>query len=228
MAEQDMVRYSDRAEAGALLAAGAEGHLGRVDLVVGAARGGVVVAAPVAATLAVPLDVRVVRKLGAPGQPERAIGAVTPEGAVRWLEGEPLLPEPAMRTVLLDACAREAREREALYRSEVPRLSVSGLRVLLVDDGVATGATVMALVEGLRREGAAAVLLTLPVAPPETAALLEPSVEGMWIPHQPQGLWAVGMAYENFRTVTDLEVLACLREARSRQEGPSSRPPEAA
>lgn len=214
--------YASREDAGRRLAGTAGARLGAVDMVVGAARGGVLVACPVAKALGVPVDVRVVRKVGAPGQPERALGAVLPDGTAHWLEGAWPMPMEAARLVLADALAREAREREALYRTVAARLPVRGRRVLLIDDGAATGATLLALVASLRSEGAAAVLLALPVAPPETVALLEARFEDIWVPEQPRELWAVGMAYAAFPEVTDVEVMNLLGEARSSGHAPEA------
>ncbi|MEB3204753.1 MAG: phosphoribosyltransferase family protein [Candidatus Sericytochromatia bacterium] len=220
--ERSEACYASREEAGHRLAATVGSRLGAVDLVVGAARGGMLVAWPVAKALGVPLDVRVVRKIGAPGQPERALGAVLPDGAAYWLEGVSPLPQASARPALADAFARQAREREALYRTVRPRLAVKGRRVLLVDDGAATGATLLALIASLRGEGAATVLLTLPVAPPETVSLLEAHVEELWVPEQPRDLWAVGMAYAAFPEVSDIEVLNLLREAQTSGHAPEA------
>lgn len=221
--------YSNREDAGQRLARAVAGRFGVLDLVVGVARGGVLVARPVAAALGLPLDVRIVRKFGAPGQPERALGAVLPDGTVRWLEEAGPLPPEETRSVLADALAREAREREALYRTVLQRIPAAGKRILLIDDGAATGASLIALIECLRKEGAAAVMVALPVAPPETVSVLEAHADALWVAEQPGWLWAVGMAYADFPEVTDVEVLAVLGQALA--EGPakpSGRPPEAA
>src|SRR5690349_16737846 len=171
-------RFADRRDAGRQLAA-ALGHLRpERPVVLGLPRGGVVVAAEVAAALGAPLDVVIVRKLGAPEQPEYAIGAIGEEGVV--LVDDAVVDALGLRGQLPALIERERHElerRTARYRAERPRAAFRGRPVLLVDDGIATGSTARAAAEVTRLRGAGRIVLAVPVGPPDVAERFEGVVD---------------------------------------------------
>lgn len=178
-------------------------------VVLGVPRGGVVVAAEVARALGLPLDVVVVRKLGAPGNPEYAVGAVDEDGRV--VGGTSSLVSEAY----LEEAAREGREeigrRLRLYRQGRGPLEVAGREVVLVDDGIATGMTLHAALDSLKRRGAKRVVVATPVAAPEAAARLGLPPDDFVALLVPPGFGAVGQFYREFDQTTDAEVVELLR-----------------
>jgi putative phosphoribosyl transferase len=213
--------FADRAQAGAALAGRLAAYAGRPEVVVLALpRGGVPVAAPLATALGAPLDVLVVRKLGLPGQPELAMGALAGiGGAVDVVLNQRVLDAarvPAADLAEVRATELAAlRRREAAFRRELPALPVDGRTVVLVDDGAATGATVRAAVAALRRHRPGRVVVALPVCPPDTAAALAREVDELVCVRVPATFHAVGLAYADFDPPADAEVLALLRAARA-------------
>ena len=205
--------FRDRADAGRQLAEKLT-HLRGQDLVVlGLPRGGIPVAAEVAASLAAPLDVIVVRKLGVPFQPELAMGAVG-EGGVLVRNRDVL----ALSGVGPDALAAvEARERAELdrrvtrFRGDRPRIPLVGRTAVVVDDGIATGATARAACAVARAEGAGRVVLAVPVCSPRAARELGTEVDELVVLQTPVGFSGVGQAFADFRPVPDDEVQAVLR-----------------
>lgn len=210
------VRFRDRRDAGRRLAALLERYRDELPVVVGIPRGGVPVAAEVARVLRAPLDVTVACKLGAPRNPEYAIGALA-EGGVR------VLSEEAVHAVglsgrQLDELAARA-EKELLRRLEYyccgrARVSLTGRAAILVDDGLATGRSARAAVQSLRRRGAARVILAVPIGAPEPARTLRCCADEVVCVHEPDDLWAVGCWYEDFRPTDDEEVVAALERSR--------------
>jgi putative phosphoribosyl transferase len=208
------VRFADRHDAGRRLAA-LLGDFRRQDpVVVGIPRGGVPVAAEVARALEAPLDLVVVRKVGAPENPEYAIGALA-EGDVSVIDDE------AVRALRLGAAEldevvgraqRELAERLARYQGKRPRLAVAGRTVLLVDDGLATGCSAQAAARSLRERGATRIILAVPVAAPEPARKLRKWVDDVVCVEMPADLWAIGLWYEDFSPTSDEEVTALLNE----------------
>jgi predicted phosphoribosyltransferase len=177
----------------------------------------VVVAARVAARLGAPLDVVVPRKVGAPGNPELAVGAVA--------DGVSAIDEPAIRRLGLDMAAVRAEvarqtvevaRRTAAYRQGLPPLELAGRTAVLVDDGVATGWTCAAAASFTRRGGAARVVVAVPVGPPGLAERLAPVVDEVVVLLTPDPYLNVGQVYERFPQVADEEVLGCLQEGRAR------------
>jgi putative phosphoribosyl transferase len=207
-------RYRDRREAGAALAARLGGYAGRRDvLVLGLARGGVPVAAEVAGRLSVPLDVLVVRKLGVPWAPEVAFGAVGPGGVMvgnddiaRRLRDDEIA---AVRAAEQDELDRQQRE----YRAHRPPLDLAGRVATLVDDGIATGATLRAAVLVCRRLGAARVVAAVPVAARDAAEAVAAVADELVCPLTPRSFEAVGAYYRDFRQVADGEVRGLLAAA---------------
>jgi len=180
--------------------------------VVALPRGGVVVAAEVAHVLDAPLDILVVRKLGCPWQPELGMGAIA-EGDITVLN-EGVIELTGMDDDVIDAVIRrerrELRRRVERYRGDRAALSVEGRTVILVDDGIATGFTVRAAVEVLRRRGAAQVILAVPVAPFEAIESLRHVADEVVTVLTPVSLMAIGEFYEEFSQTSDEEVVALL------------------
>ncbi len=202
--------FRDRHDAGRQLAAALERYRGAPDVVVlGVPRGGVVVAAEVARLLEQPLDVVVTRKLGAPGNPEYAVGAVDADGHVfaGILAG---VPEGYLARAAAAEQAEIAR-RVAAYRAGRPALDVAGKTAVLVDDGIATGLTLRAAVHYLKRQGAARVVVAAPVAAPDSAARLRSEADEVVVLDEPWGFSAVGQFYERFDQTSDAEVEALLQ-----------------
>lgn len=200
--------FRDRQEAGRLLS-DALAHRGLAGAIcVGLARGGLVPAVEVAARLALPLDVLAVRKVGYPGHPDYAIGAVTPGGGLvlRDTEG---IPWPLVEAAV--AAARESAEAlDRRLHGDEPALTPAGKIVVLVDDGLATGATMLAAVRWARVARAPRVVVAAPVGPPEAVAALEAEADEVVCPRQPPAFLAVGVWYEDFAQVTDEDVSALL------------------
>lgn len=180
-------------------------------------RGGVPVAAQVAAALHAPLDVLVVRKLGMPGQPELAFGAVASgpdEDKPVQVHNELVLARGGADPDDLNAVVRrevaELRRREFAYRGDRPAVDVRGLTVVVVDDGLATGASARAALQAVRARGPSAVILAVPVAPRSTLALLADVADEVVCAAAPRRFVAVGRHYADFHQVTDAEVHAVL------------------
>jgi predicted phosphoribosyltransferase len=207
-------RFRDRREAGEQLAWQIAALRLTRPVVMGIPRGGVVVAAPIAQTLRCPLGVVVARKLGAPTQPELAMGAVTADGS-RWLN-EDLIAALGVTTADLEAeCeaqVAEARRRvEAFGRIGSPVLA--GAAAIVVDDGLATGATARAALREVRGRGAARVVLAVPVAPPETAEAMTSEADDVVCLVRAADFVATGQFYEDFGAVNDDVVRELLEEA---------------
>jgi predicted phosphoribosyltransferase len=207
--------FADRDEAGRRLAEALTGLAGEDVVVLGLPRGGVPVAAAVAEALRAPLDVIVVRKLGAPSQPELAMGAIGEHG-VRVLN-ESIVQSLAVPPAVLDRVESEQRAELELrvrrFRSGRPGLALSGRTAVIVDDGIATGATARAACLVARELGAARVLLAVPVASPRALDVLERVADQVVCLEAPAWFAAVGQAYDDFSQVTDDEVVALLTRA---------------
>jgi predicted phosphoribosyltransferase len=205
--------FRDRADAGRILAAEL-GHLaGRADvLVLALPRGGVPVAYEVAAALGAPLDVLVVRKLGTPGQPELAMGAVA-GGGVQVLNKSVIDRLAIGADAIAEVSAVESAElarREEAYRPGRPPLDVAGRVVVVVDDGLATGSTMRAAVAALRAMAPARVLVAVPVGAASTCAELAGEADEVVCARTPASFAAVGQWYEDFSETTDDDIRALL------------------
>jgi predicted phosphoribosyltransferase len=207
----------DRTEAGRLLAERLSDYAGRPDVIVLALpRGGLPVGFEVARRLGAPLDVFVVRKLGVPGHEELAMGAIA--------SGDVVVVHPDLVNALgiaqeeIDAVIasqrRELARREAAYRDGEPPPSITGRTVILVDDGIATGATMQAGIAALRKLDPARIVVGVPVAPPETCDELAAHVDELVCLETPEPFRAVSLWYDHFDQVSDEEVRALLRAAR--------------
>ncbi|MDB6151830.1 MAG: putative phosphoribosyl transferase [Chthoniobacteraceae bacterium] len=210
--------FQDRTEAGQLLAARLSEYADRHDvLVLGLPRGGVPVAFEVAKRLHAPLDVFVVRKLGLPAQKELAMGAIA-SGNVRVLNESVCSYVPER---LIDAVtAREKKElerRERAYRGHEKRPAIEGKIVLLIDDGIATGATMLAAVQAVRLQHPARIVVAVPTAPPSTCQRLSSEAEEVVALMMPEPFHAVGQWYLEFSQTSDTEVTNLLAKAAALQ-----------
>lgn len=205
--------FQDRRDAGRQLGRRMAPSAGRDVVVLGLPRGGVPVAAEVARALGAPLDVVLVRKLGLPQRPELAMGAVGEDGVV-VLNEDVLEAARVDEATLADVERRERAElerRAQQVRGDRPRLPLEGRTAVVVDDGIATGATARAACAVVRAHGAARVVLAVPVGSPRALADIAPTVEEVVVLESPQRSTAVGQAYADFRPTDEEEVLALLR-----------------
>ena len=211
--------FSNRTEAGRLLAEKLVRYAGRTDVIVlGLPRGGVPVAYEVAKRLGVPLDVFIVRKLGVPGFEELAVGAIA-SGGVRVLNEDVLRALPNADETIESITTRETTElerREQSYRDGRPAPELRDRVIILVDDGLATGATMRAAVKALRHRGAAKIVVAVPVGPPDTCRELEERADETICLSTPEFFQAVGQYYEDFSQTSDEDVREWL--ARAAQE----------
>ncbi len=219
------MRFANRAEAGRLLAERLRSFAGRDDvLVLALPRGGVPVGHEVAEVLHASLDVFVVRKLGLPGQPELAMGAIA-SGGVRVLNRE-VLDYARVPRETVDAVARqelrELERRERDYRGAAAPPPIDGRTIILVDDGLATGSTMRAAAAAVRQRHPAAVIVAVPVAPVETCEALraDPAIDEVVCAVTPSSFSAVGLWYEDFTQTTDEQVRDLLERARERTRTP--------
>jgi putative phosphoribosyl transferase len=212
--------FSDREQAGELLAERVA-ELSLPDpLVLALPRGGVPVAVPVARRLGAPLDLALVRKIGAPGSPELAAGAIMVGAGVEEIvyNDEVLAMAGLRREELSDAVAQrraELDERRRRYLGGRDPEPVAGRSVIVVDDGIATGATMRAALQGLRRQQPGRLVLAVPVAPPDTLARLRSLVDDLVCLDAPTPFWAVGQHYRDFAQVSDDDVVSALEAARA-------------
>jgi putative phosphoribosyl transferase len=206
--------FADRSDAGRRLALQLARLKGEQPVVLALPRGGVPVAAEVARSLEAPLDLVLVRKVGVPFQPELAAGAVVdgPEPITVWneeiLRVIGLTPEALADVV--EAELAEIQQRRARYLADRPRPPIAGRTAIVVDDGIATGATVKAALRAVRRAGPRRVVLAVPVAPPEAIADLERVADEVVCLETPPDLIAIGIHYRDFSQVRDEEVVALL------------------
>lgn len=205
--------FRDRYEAGRILATRLHEYAVQENTIVAAIpRGGVVVGAEIASELHLPLAVFLIRKLGVPGQEELAMGAIT-SGGMRLINRRVVealkLPEPVIEA----AVQRERRElerRERLYNRGGEKPEFKGKAVIVADDGIATGASIRLAIDALRKQGAATIILAVPVAPPETVAELRQVADEVVCLAEPPRFFAVGNWYQNFQQVSDHEVCQIL------------------
>ncbi len=210
-----MKLFENRVEAGKKLA-GALKEIGRNAIVLAVPRGGVVVGYEVAKSLHIPLDIVIAKKIGAPGNPELAIGAVAEDGTL-LLDANTVDMLRVSQSYISDEVESqktEIKRRLERYRGNAPPLRVLNREVVVVDDGVATGATLKATLRSLRRRGAKPLVVAVPVGPPDTIAALESEADRVICLQMPELFFAIGEFYENFDQTTDQEVIELLEKNR--------------
>lgn len=209
--------FRNRSHAGSWLAEHLRRFRGPETVVLGIPRGGVMVAAEVARSLDARLDVAVARKLPAPGQPELAIGAVTPTGGlfldaelIRWLG----VGDPYLRGVI-EKERIEAERRERVFRGDQPPQAIAGKVTIVVDDGLATGATMRAALRTLRQAGPKRLIAAAPVGSPEACHYLQAEADEVVCPFEVPDFQGVGRFYEDFTQTSDREVQDALEQSHS-------------
>lgn len=221
-----MLPIEDRASAGAALAGRLQKYAGRDDVIVLALpRGGVPVAAVIARALDAPLDLMLVRKLGTPGQEELAMGAIA-TGGVRIMNEDVVNALNISDQAIEAEAAREQQElehRQRLYRGDRPLMDFTDKCLLLVDDGIATGATMRVAIEALRRQGPARIIVVTPVAPPDTVTVLAREADEVICLETPEPFIAISRWYRRFDQTGDAEVQDLLAEAWARGDAASRR-----
>lgn len=214
--------FTDRIHAGRELASALSDYSVKQDvlrekvIVLALPRGGVPVAAEIADKLALPMDILLVRKLGVPGHEEYAMGAIAAGGLI-YLNQEVINMVRVSQAQIDKVIEREQVElsrRNDLYRSGKPPLDLEGKTVILVDDGLATGATMQVAVSALRNAGVGRVIAAVPVGAPDSCDALRPQVDELICLHEPEGFGGVGRWYRNFDQVSDTEVIDLLNQHR--------------
>lgn len=213
-----MDKYLDRYDAGHVLAKYLGEYTNKSNVIALALpRGGVPVAYEVASALSIPLDIFIVRKLGVPGHEELAMGAIASGGTVVF--NEPLmdqlnLDESSVNSVL-QAEKKELQRRENLYRGNRPSPELRDKTILLIDDGIATGSTMLAAIKALRKHKPASIIVAVPVAERSICDEMESLVEGVVCPLRPVNFYAVGLWYEDFSQTSDDDVIELLDKSNS-------------
>lgn len=209
--------FEDRKDAGQRLVSMVEGYKGAANTVVlGLPRGGIVVALEVALALELPLDIWVTRKIGAPLNPELAVGSVDSDGNLLLDENAARLYEISDRYIReeVEAQVVEIKRRYLQYRGTENPPDVKGKTVIVVDDGVATGFTMLAALQSLRKRGAEKIVCVIPVSSPRVMNKLDEQADEVECFSTPSYFGAVGEFYRNFGQISDVEVIACLEQTR--------------
>jgi putative phosphoribosyl transferase len=212
-----MAYFTDRIEAGKKLALALKDFKG-AGIVLAIPRGGVIVGYVIAKELGLPLDVIIPRKIGAPGNPELAIGAMAEDGTA-VLDKQLITYLRVSQDYIEEEINRqkqEIRRRLKLYRQDTAYPEVKGMDVIVVDDGIATGSTMKAALVSLKNRGAASVTVAVPVGPPSTIEELEKIADQVICLHTPEFFQAIGQFYSDFSQTEDKEVIELLRESKNR------------
>jgi predicted phosphoribosyltransferase len=222
--------FLDRRDAGVRLARAMDHYANRDAVVLALPRGGVPVAAEVATALGAPLDLILVRKISVPFEPELAMGAIADANPPVVVRNENIVrlvgvSEHEFRTAC-SAAASELERRRRLYLGDRPPLPLEGRVAIIVDDGVATGATTRAAIRAARRRAPASIVLAVPVAPPELLAELRREADDIICLETPMHLGAIGNVYKNFAQVPDHEVIEALVQRALRSGAPRGASPE--
>jgi putative phosphoribosyl transferase len=208
--------FQDRKEAGHLLAAKLSQYKGKKDtLILGLARGGVVVAYEVAKELSLPLNVVTPRKIGAPGNPELALGSIMENGEGVFNQSIIRILGVSQHYIASEVAKEKVRaqQRLALYRQYTPLPDIKNHTIILVDDGIATGSTMLTAVKAMRQAGAQHIAVAAPVSSTEAYQLLKEAADEIVCPHVREDFIGVGMYYRHFDQTTDEEVVQLLKEA---------------
>jgi putative phosphoribosyl transferase len=208
--------FTDRIDAGKKLALKLKDFSGKKGIVLAIPRGGVVVGYMIAKSLNLPLDLIIPRKIGAPDNPELAIGAVAEDGTV-ILDEKLISYIGASQEYVKAETERQKREIERrlkLYRQDVSYPSLMGLDVIVVDDGIATGSTMKAALASVKNRGAVSVTVAVPVGPPSTIKELNKIADLVVCPYTPEFFQAIGQFYADFSQTTDKEVIELLKESK--------------
>jgi predicted phosphoribosyltransferase len=217
-----MAYFSDRVDAGKRLTLALSKLTFRKGIVLAIPRGGVVVGYEIASVLNLPLDVIIPRKIGAPGNPELAIGAMTEDGTT-ILDADLVSNIIVSKEYIAEEGERQKREIERrlkVYRPDTPYPNLMGLDVIIVDDGIATGSTMKAALASVKNRGSASVTVAVPVGPPSTIRELKTQADNVVCLFTPEFFQAIGQFYEDFSQTSDQEVIQLLRMNRQdRVEG---------
>ncbi len=215
--------FKDRKQAGKELGAALLKYKGQNPVILAIPRGGVPVAYEVAIALDAPLDIVVVRKLGAPGQPELGIGALVDGDHPQGVLNQEIIAELAVSQDYLDREVarqlKEIRRRQQAYRGGRGPEKLEGRTVIVIDDGIATGGSMRAALRGVRRSNPKRLVMAVPVAPRETIDSLRPEVDDLVCLSTPEFFAAIGEFYEDFRQTSDKEVTELLDAAQRRPAG---------
>lgn len=213
-----MTRFADRADAGKRLARRLARYAEQAPVVIALPRGGVPVGYEIASALHAPLDIMVVRKIGAPGERELGIGALVDGDHPETVLNEDLLRTIGVSREYLDreiaAEVKEIHRRESVYRRGHPAIPLARRTVLVVDDGIATGGSIRAALRGVRRRGVHKIVLAVPVAAVETLRMLRADVDEIECLQTPEYFGAIGEFYRDFSQTSDEEVIELLDRAR--------------
>ena len=219
-----MTFFADRVDAGKLLASALKDFSGKKGIVLAIPRGGVVVGYEIAKVLNLPLDLVIPHKIGAPDNPELAIGAVTEDGTV-ILDNNLITYIGVSQEYIKEESERQKQEIERrlkLYRQGMFYPSLKGLDVIIVDDGIATGSTMKATLVSVKNKGAASITVAVPVGPPSTIKELNKIADRVVCPYTPEYFQAIGQFYTDFYQITDEEVIRLLRESKQKSERKST------
>jgi predicted phosphoribosyltransferase len=214
-----MAYFNDRIDAGKRLASALENFRGQNGIVLAIPRGGVVVGYQIADALNLPIDVIIPHKLGAPNNPELAIGAITEDGTT-VLDNNTINYLAITNQYIQEESERQKKEiarRLKTYRQNLPAPNIAGLHVILVDDGIATGSTMKAALASVKNKNATTTTIAIPVGPPTTIQELKQQTDRVICLYTPDFFQAIGQFYNNFNQTSDQEVITLLQENRKKQ-----------